>query len=265
MGSAGRTPTEKYEGVWGALRDVAARVAADEPDLSRAVRLVEAEQRNLSLEPLGGIALGTPVTLPRAALFGGRRDLIQRALLEACVPETSMVVELGSGPGLNLLDLYLWGGPRVPYYALEPTESGRACTTVLAELDPDLDLRTAAYDYRRPDYEALPTGNPHVLVYTVQSIEQMTTLSREVVTGLFALGDRVTGVHFEPVGWQILEEPGTSQHGYATRQGFNRNLWPLLQELEREGELTIDSVAPNVFGHKVKNACTLIVWHAPAD
>lgn len=258
------SPIEKYEGDWGALRDLAARVAADEPKLPRAVRLVEAGQRSLSLEPLGGMALGTPVTLPRAALFGGRRDLIQRALLDACVPETGLVVELGSGPGLNLLDLYLWGGPRVPYYALEPTESGRACTTILAELEPDLDLRTAAYDYRRPDYRALPTGNAHVLVYTVQSIEQIPLLSREVVTGLFALGDTVTGLHFEPVGWQILSEPGASQRAYATQMGYNRNLWPLLQELEREGELTIDTVAANIFGHKVKNACTLIVWHARA-
>lgn len=111
----------------GVLRDLTAGVVADERNLSRAVRLVEAGWRRMSLEPLGGMALGTPVTLPRAAVFGGQRDLILRALLDSCT-----------------------------------------------------------------------------------------------------------------------------------------NLWPLLQELEREGVLTIDTVSPNAFGHKVKNPGTLIVWHAPA-
>ena len=131
-----RRTIDRYEGKWGSVRDFAAAVVeSGERDLSRAVRRVESEERELSLEPQAGMALGARVTLPRAAMTGARRDLIQRLLLDTCRPETSMVVELGSGGGMNLLNLHLWGGPRVPYHALEPTESGRRCTEILSALE----------------------------------------------------------------------------------------------------------------------------------
>ncbi len=260
-----RRTIDTYEGKWAGVRDYAAGlVAAGERDLSRATRLVEAEERELSLDPLDGMALRTPITLPRAAMTGARRDLIQRILLDGCTPETRLVVELGSGGGMNLLNLHLWGGPRVPYCALEPTESGRACTEILAALDPGLDLTTASFDFEQPDYDVLPRVDAHVLVFTVHSIEQVTELPREVITGLFDLGASVTGVHFEPVGWQILDEPDRSSHEYALRQRYNRNLWALLQELEAGGEVTVDTVVPDLFGDKYKNPGTLIVWNTPA-
>ena len=258
-------PVEEYDAIWSGIRDRAAAVVAEgERDLSRVVRRLEREWRDMSMEPKGGTAFGKVVVLPRAALIGGRRDVFMHVLLTACTPATSMVVELGSGWGHNLLNLHLWGGPRVPYYALEPAESGRACTDVLAALEPDLDLTTAPYDYERPDYGVLPAGNAHVLVFSVHSIEQVTDLPRETVTGLLGLGTRVTGVHFEPVGWQIVDEPDQASHEYALRQRYNRNLWPLLQELERAGDLTVETVTPDLFGDKYKNPGTLIVWHAPA-
>ena len=258
-----RRTIDRYEGKWGSVRDFAARIVeSGERDLSRAVRQVEAEERELSLEPQAGMALGERVMLPRAAMTGARRDLIQRILLDACTEETAMVVELGSGGGMNLLNLHLWGGPRVPYHALEPTESGRACTETLAALDPNLDLTTAPFDFEQPRYDALPRADAHVLVFTVHSIEQVTEVPREAITGLFGLGTSVTGVHFEPVGWQVLDEPDQASLEYAERQRYNRNLWPLLRELEAGGELTIDTVVPDLFGDKYKNPGTLFVWHA---
>jgi hypothetical protein len=260
-----RRTIDRYEGKWGSVRDFAAAVVeSGERDLSRAVRRVEAEERELSLEPQAGMALGSRVTLPRAAMTGARRDLIQRILLDACRPETSMVVELGSGGGINLLNLHLWGGPRVPYHALEPTESGRRCTEILSALDPQLDLATASFDFEQPGYGALPRGNAHVLVFTVHSIEQVTELPPEAITGLFDLGASVTGLHFEPVGWQIHDMPDQASLEYAVRQRYNRNLWALLQELAQGGELAIDAVVPDLFGDKYKNPGTLIVWRAPA-
>src|SRR6478752_1963707 len=143
-----RRTIDRYEGKWESVRDFAARV----------------------------VEFGERVTLPRAAMTGARRDLIQRILLDACTAETEMVVELGSGGGINLLNLHLWGGPRVPYHALEPTESGRACTGILAALDPGLDLTTAPFDFEQPRYDALPRVDAQVLVFTVHSIEQVTEL-----------------------------------------------------------------------------------------
>jgi hypothetical protein len=199
------------------------------------------------------------VTLPRAAMTGARRDLIQRMLLDACEPDTRLVVELGAGGGINLLNLWLWGGPLVPYYALEPAEAGRETAAMLAALEPKLDLTTLPYDYEHPRYDELPRVG-HALVFTVHSVEQVTELPREAITGLFELGDRVTGLHFEPVGWQIVDHPDEAAYEYAQRQLYNRNLWPLLKELEAAGELRIDTVTPDLFGDKSKNPGTLIVW-----
>jgi hypothetical protein len=256
-----RSTIGRYEEKWAEVRDFAAAVIdSGERDLSRAVRLVDAQERALSLEPLDGMALGERVTLPRAAMTGARRDLIQRILLDACTPETDLVVELGSGGGINLLNLWLWGGPRASYYALEPAASGRETTELLAALEPDIELSTAAYDYERPSYAVVPTGNNHAVVFTIHSIEQVTELPREAITGLFDLGVKVTGVHFEPVGWQVLDEPDAASHEYALRQRYNRNLWALLQELAAEGALTVDTVVPDLFGDKYKNPGTLIVW-----
>ena len=70
----------------------------------------------------------------------------------------------------------------------------------------------------------------------------------------------MTGVHFEPVGWQILDEPDAASRQYAVRQRYNRNLWSLLQVLAGDGALTIDTVVPDLFGDKYKNPGTLIVW-----
>jgi hypothetical protein len=258
-----RRTIDRYEGKWESVREFAAGVVeSGERDLSRAVRLVEAQERELSLEPQAGMALGERVTLPRAAMTGARRDLIQRILLDACTAETAIVIELGSGGGLNLLNLHLWGGPRVPYHALEPTASGRACTEILAALDPALELTTAPFDFEQPGYDVLPRADAHVLVFTVHSIEQVTELPREAIAGLLELGPFVTGVHFEPVGWQVVDEPDPTSRDYALRQRYNRNLWPLLRELEAGGELTIETVVPDLFGDKYKNPGTLIVWHA---
>ena len=260
-----RRTIDRYEGKWESVRDFAVGVVeSGERDLSRAVRRVEAEERELSLEPQAGTALGQRVTLPRAAMTGARRDLIQRILLDACTVGTARVVELGSGGGMNLFNLHLWGGPRVPYHALEPTRSGRACTETLAALDPKLDLITAPFDFELPRYDTLPRVDAHVLVFTVHSIEQVTELPREAITGLFGLGTSVTGVHFEPVGWQIVDEPDPASRDYAVRQRYNRNLWPLLQELSAGGDLTMETVVPDLFGDKYKNPGTLVVWRAPA-
>ena len=258
-----RRTIDRYEGKWGSVRDFAARVVeSGEGDLSRAVRRVEAEERELTLEPQAGMALGERVTLPRAAMTGARRDLIQRILLDACTAETAMVVELGSGGGMNLLNLHLWGGPRVSYHALEPTESGRACTEILAALDPGLDLTTAPFDFEQPRYDALPRADAHVLVFTVHSIEQVTEVPREAITGLFGLGTSVTGVHFEPVGWQVGPEHdgrGTSQ-AYADEHDYTRNLVPALREAEADGRLVIDDIVVDVFGINPRNSTTAIRW-----
>jgi hypothetical protein len=254
-------PKEDYEAVWGEVQDTLQKVlAAGEREPSRVVRRVEAEWRSTNTGPADGTSFGNAVTLPQTSLIGGRRDLILRVLLESCTPRTTMVVELGSGWGNNLVDLYLWGGPNVRYFALEPTGSGRACTEMLADLAPDLELVALPFDFEHPSYD-LPRDNEHVLVLTCMSIEQVTELRREALTELFDLGDSLTVVHFEPLGWQIRGDPESSKaREYARLRGYNTNLWPLLVELADSGELTIDRVVPDMIGHKRKEPSSLVVW-----
>jgi hypothetical protein len=250
-----------YGAKWEGLRErAAALVDGGERDLSRVLRLVEADWRSADASPAEAPVFGQLVTLPRAALVGGRRDLIARVVAAQARPETGFVAELGAGWGQNLLDLWLVGGPRVPYVALEPTPEGRACAEYLAALEPDLELTARELDLERPGYD-LPAGVEHALVFTVHSVEQITSLPREAITGLFDHGRSVTGVHFEPIGWQIEDRPelaATRKH--SAKKEYNRNLWPLLRELEAEGELRIETVVPDLIGLKPHNASTLIVW-----
>jgi hypothetical protein len=251
----------KYEGEWGRLREIAEQViASGERDLSRVVRLLEAEWRGMTAEPAEGLAFGEPIVVPDATLFGGRRDLILSVLRNACRPDTGAVVELGSGSGINLLNLHLWGGPRVPYYAFEPTEQGRALSARLAALDRTLVLKTGDFDFLTPRYD-LPPGVEHAVVLTSHSIEQVTDLPREAITGMFRLAREVTGVHFEPIGWHLREpSPDDPARAWAEKKRYNRNLWPLLNELAAAGEIEIETAVPDILGDKRRNASTLVVW-----
>jgi hypothetical protein len=252
---------DKYGRKWERLRVQAEQlVTVGEHELSRVLRLVETDWRSADATPTEAPVFGTVLRLPRAALVGGRRDLIVRVVAQQARAETGLVTELGCGWGQNLLDLWLAGGPRVPYFALEPTPEGRACAEYLATLEDGLDLSARDFDFEEPSYD-LPRVE-HALAFTVHSVEQVTWLPREAITGLFEVGRSVTGVHFEPVGWQVEDRPelaATRKH--STKRRYNRNLWPLLRELEAEGEIRIETVLPDLIGFKPHNASTLIVWH----
>lgn len=257
--------TDTYETNWGAvLSSIHRHIDAGERSLSRVLRLTEAEWRTMDLRPTKGTSLGEKVVMPRAALFGARQTMRMRALAKACRPNTTMIVELGSGWGNNLLDFYLSGGPRdARYYALEPTRAGRECVSTLASLEPDLRLAALAFDYRAPDYSALPTDNPHVVVFTSHSIETVPQLSESVITKLLERGTSVTGVHFEPIGWQIpnnTNNVGATQD-YSRNNRYNENLWALLSDLVARSLITIETVTPDIFHHKTYNASTLVIWH----
>lgn len=249
----------KYEEVWSGVLEAARRHAAAEGQLSRAVRLIEAERRSTSADPAAGIAFGQPVTLPAAVLMGGRLALKSHTLIEHSLPGADLIVELGSGWGLNLFDIYLSGGPRAHYVAMEPTLAGRTASEVLAALEPDLEFHALPFDFRKPDYSGLKARR--ALVFSSHAIEQVPELSREAITGLFDVAPDLTCVHFEPVGWQTgaISDPHAAR-AYAERADYNRNLWPLLQTLEAEGRIVIDRMVPDIFSHKAGNASTLIVW-----
>ena len=116
-----RKRISNYDENWSKLLLLAQeRISAGESVLSRALRQVEATWRNTDeLGPSGGTAFGREVQLPKAALIGGRQALWRQVLLNECRANTDLVLEIGSGWGNNLLDLYTGGGPkRAMYFGL---------------------------------------------------------------------------------------------------------------------------------------------------
>ncbi|MCF6292728.1 MAG: hypothetical protein L3J04_04965, partial [Robiginitomaculum sp.] len=192
--------------------------------------------------------------------------LQMQAALKVCREDTDLVVELGSGWGLNVLDIYLSGGPsNAKYRGMELSRSGRECATRLAALEPASDFEALAFNYTQPDYPQLPTSNGHTLVFTSHSIEQIRNLPFSVILGFLDRGTPVTGVHFEPIGWQVRETTGETCTAGATREnsaraGYNENFWSMLQDLKERGRIVIRRAEADYFGHKTKNVSTFIVW-----
>jgi hypothetical protein len=193
-----------------------------------------------------------------------RRALFNSVLHARCGAETESVVELGAGDGMNLFAFWIAAAPRqARYMALEITSIGRLCTELLGKLEPDMRVSAHPFDYYAPTYDEIPDGQRHMLVFTSGSIEQIGELPREVIAGLLDKAESVSGVHFEPVGWQlsdVLDPLAESHRQRCLGLGYNQNLWALLNELQKDGRISIDRTIINIFG-KLKHPSTLIEWH----
>ena len=247
-------------------------VAAGEHSMPRLLSLLELHQRNnwrrakADSAPLESAAFARRVDIPFAAAFEGFAGMVARMICNACRPETGCVVELGSGYGRILFRVWLSGGPvNASYFAMEFTEAGRKCTQAIGNLEPDMNLNVCPFDFNSPDYSLLPTRLEHAVVFSCQGIEQVPELKKEALTGLFGMTRDLTCFHFEPVGWQLDEKDrkpgeGASNEAYAEENDYNRNLWPLLKELQDEGQIRIDRVEAEVFGVVPENCVSIIGW-----
>jgi hypothetical protein len=173
--------------------------------------------------------------------------------------DADVIIELGSGWGVSLFNIWLQGGPKgIPYYALDISGFGRMATYRLAALAKGMDCRQRLFNYYEPDsLECLPLYEKS-LVFTVHSIEQIPEISPDIFKGLL---DRLLGIrclHFEPVGWQV----GYVGEKYAREHDYNRNLVSVLDRLEKEGHLSIKSMTPDVSVVNPENPTMLIEWES---
>lgn len=261
-----------HDGLWADVRSMIERaIDSGETQLSRVLKIVEAEWRDMTAERAEGTAYGERVALPRSALIGGRQSFRNRTFVDACRSDTNLILELGSGWGNNLAEAFLAGAPRnAAFVGLELSEQGRACTNLISSLEGGpASLSAYPFNYFEPDYSALPSRHSgHALVFTCHSIEQVQLLKAEVLTKLLERLDRVTGVHHEPVGWQVRKEEGLkpatvgATQENSARSAYNENFWEVLKMLEAKGSIKIKTVCPDILGHKHKNASTLIVWES---
>jgi hypothetical protein len=248
---------EEWSKVLGVVDDV---IASGERSLAGAVRRTIERSRGADLTPETCFALGQTISLPRIVLYAGRQAMISQVLAGQRREDTDLVVELASGWGVNLLSLYLNGGPpKARYVGLEPTESGRECAKRLAALDPALDLTCAPFDFRAPNFAALPNGARHVLVFSCHGVEQVPALPKDFIASLLGLGVQVTGVHIEPIGWQISPDANQATYESCRKFGYNENLWTLLTGCP---DIVIETAAPDVIGLKAKNASSLVIWRS---
>lgn len=247
----------------------ACRFEGEQPTLGRVLGLVEsagAHAPELAADRLdlrGAVFGGRTASVPRSVARGALQNFVVDTIRSLCTPETELVADLGSGWGHNLLSVWLSGGPHdALYVAAEYTESGRRAAATLAALEPALHFQAVPFDYLAPDLSMLDRVQ-HAVVSSVQSIEQIARVTPALFEQLYALGERVSAVHLEPLGWQLGEEgDGISTPDYAERHDYSRNFVEVLRAEEAAGRLVVDAVLPNVVGTNPANALTAVLWHA---
>jgi hypothetical protein len=245
---------------WPLARDAIAAIAPGPPP-TRVLGAVLQQlwPRLLDPQPLDVVVDGRRARLPQAAALGAFTQLIVASVLAAARPDTGLVVELGSGWGRNLAEVWLAGGPADADYV---AAAGREATDALAPHLPGQKLRSRAFDYHHPDLADLRRDAGHAVVFSVHSLEQVPHVAPALLDAILALAPEVTVVHIEPVGWQLPgaeDREGTSAQ-YAERNDYNRDLIATLREAEAAGRLTIEDARAEVLGINPNNSSSVVVW-----
>lgn len=239
-----------------------------EQDLARFIHLAHAA--TVGTTPPGErISILWRAKVPAPYLTSVRivRDWIADTVIEHSIG-CDAIIELGSGWGFNLFNIWSRGGPKcVPYHAFEYTEAGRRTTAAVREAVSDgPDIHTHPFDYRDPALPLAVNAYKRVLVYTSHSIEQVNRLPQSLFDQLMDIAPDVRVMHFEPVGWQFRDVLGQAaemdfgQKAYCERHKYNENLWEMLQSLESKGRIAIRNAEADMMGVKVYNSTSLITW-----
>jgi hypothetical protein len=200
--------------------------------------------------------------------------------LKAYMPDgVQRVVELGSGWGAIISNLWLSGSPRdADYWALEYTDAGQEMSNLLASAEPRFNLKSHAFDYHNADFAFLAEPK-RTLVYSIYSIEQITYVQDALIDRIMAIPGFERCVHIEPVGWQVapnsflarldraLKKLGLPALDQASasgrrcrRKGKNRNLLEVLRRCERAGQIVIEAIDKDMVANDPLNPGTLVVW-----
>jgi hypothetical protein len=265
-----------YERAWGDQLEAAHRFAAEGANLARVLACFEQ----------GGLDAANREMLARYGLrFLGRRidvptdDYIyQGPLCELSVhteisrhieEDTVNIVELGSGFGKNLFQLWLNGGPpKAKYLAFEFTVNGRKCTSYLASLEPGIQLETRAFDYYAPKIEGFDR-NAKTFVFSSYSIEQIPTIGTAVFEELLAMPGLVKVVHVEPVGWQRPRGSITDAlelqlqdevERFARASRFNTDLLAVCEGLRAARRIEIEAIKYDFLAGRPDLPATVIIW-----
>ncbi|MCP4933873.1 MAG: hypothetical protein GY927_06615 [bacterium] len=151
---------------------------------------------------------GTDAPVSRIEVSNSRfnigNNIDQISFLIEKINKFPYVVELGSGPGWNIFELYQMLGMKGRdhrFFALEFTESGRKVYETIAAIVDGLEVESHYFNYLEPDISMIPDDQP-TLFFSNHSIEQVEDISPDIFEQILNRKSHVEVVHFEPVGWQ---------------------------------------------------------------
>ena len=201
---------EKWPRVEGTIEAVVAR-EGDRPPLSRVLAGVARTEwfGKPSLSDREHVFGGRLCTVPGAVAFGGQSALVREHIIAACSEETDLVIELGAGWSWHLLSAWVGGAPRsATYVAAEYTEAGPPRVLAPRGLGsgpriPRDRLRLPSAGTRRARASPARRG------VTQHSIEQIQHVPDALFDAIRGVAERVSCLHFEPVGWQTEQDGRT--------------------------------------------------------
>jgi len=305
----GRNPDgvkDIYEKIWEeTLNNIQSQVDNGERNLSRILNLVQQCKTQVedssSMDEEISLTLKIPrdernIPLVRLVAINGKYTLVPwnykdhtlfAAVADRITEDTEFVVELGSGWGRNLFEIYLRTTFNHPHYvACEITDSGRHATQILSNLGDGIQMTTKFFDFHNPDLSFLQ-GNPNVIFFTSHAIEQCTTVNNQLFDMMMEKTANCTCVHMEPIGWQresnekakmiknmIEERKRPDQHFniddskflenamiWAIARMYNTNLLEIIERYRQSGRINVDILIYDIFGEVPFNPSTLVVWH----
>jgi hypothetical protein len=309
----GRARTKASQGKgWTSVLNSAKRIMTARPDDHLSSILVELRELNIGrkdagryyrtkemVAPVGGAILGADGLAIDDGFYypdvSNSRYRVSAAspiryLSQFIRPDTTAVMELGSGWSSNVFQLYIAHGAtrakKIIWYGGEYTREGQLCAKFIARREEEMKYRSFSFDYRNPDVAFLARQRGHILLFTSHSIEQVDVISPDLFEQLKQIPNPVTVVHFEPVGWQRFPElmkrreendiDGFEAIGaralsgdissvaenaawWSWRLEYNKNLLPIVARLREEGAIRMVREAYDFSGHaNVLNPSSLI-------
>jgi len=177
--------------------------------------------------------------------------------------DVDCIIEFGSGWGRNLF--YILNKIKrkdIDYYAFEYTGAGCNAAKSLARVVSDYNFYTNRFDYNNPNIN-LNKKYKKIVIFTRYSIEQVTILKLDFFNKLLEMKSNFNVVHQEPVGWQVYNKKELGQEKNISSKKcdkYNKNLYKILKQLEKENKIIIDKVTVGYTGF-VHRSGTLIQWH----
>lgn len=183
--------------------------------------------------------------------------LVEHAM-ERYMSDKSAIYEFGCGPGYHLLRARQIN-PTARLVGLDWTTASQKLLNGMAESGIDKNLEGRRFDFYHPE-ETLDFL-PNSAVYTVAALEQVGIRHEAFIQFLLDCKPEII-VHFEPID-ELMEKDNLHDQLsvlYSRKRNYLKGYLPRLEELEKEGKLTIHRKQRAHSGSFFIEGHSLIVW-----